>query len=987
MFWKFDLHPNSSLDTILSKEECTLSEILDEDDVLQECKSQNRKLLDFLVKPEILEELVDFITKEPADDVDEKLRYKYPNIACELLISDVQIIVDQLSCGDVLLNKLWTFLESETPLNPLLASFFSKVISLLITRKTSVVLEFLKSKEKPVDRILGHIDTSAIMDLVLRLATNVEVTEQRFELLQWLNEEKLIQKLIDLVDPQCSSDKICNASQALCDLIKTSRDHMSQLQETAYPDPLLSTIENKETLTTLLDHMLHEVHLNSSSDALVGGVCVLLTLLEVNKSNSESPFANVELGEPVTALDAERLAHGVTITLSALVPRLEGFHKILIDPPPMSVMITTAGTLDPPFGKTRLQVMKLLAAVLQTNSEEANEELAKLGTLQVMWELFFQYPWNNFLHSEVEHCINTILCNSPVEKDDDGEHLLLTTLMKDINLIHKITDIFSVQEKGKDSGVKRHGYMGHLTKIANDVYQGMEKGKNHEKISSLYNELEKEDRDKWEQFVSGKLAEINKRNSTDLAGRHPLQSSDDDDEEFRPVSFLRNGNASSYQQAFTHYQMQQMAPEFLDNIGFDEEQFPESDEQMNAPFDRIGDVNFTIDANDNNANSAMFEAACNERIHAFDDNDSDEEDVWPAKEITFSSAVELRSSASEDSESSESEEEEVEGRDEKSSLNKLNAEETGEPTIRTSSPCPKDKPNEDSSMDVDHNDVWTTNFEADPMSMDVQGADPVSVGWTNEPSKTEKEDNCGWAKFDDISSISETSSQTLTVEQRSSSPVAMDTEASSPNPAAAGSAYVVDSEEAEMSDEVSKSDAATNSENAATNADMRNDVFIDENDEKQLSNREPESVEPETDRMNPETSNNPPEREVPPAVSETDDNDDRLNEDAESRLQSDEGKEADGETTTAPTSSKTNGTTEVSETKTTEPTPTLDSFRPRSECERTSEVNANSEDTAQEGSDDSRASEELTQADPVDNTASPSPEKIPVSARNGPSLS
>lgn len=29
--------------------------------------------------------------------------------------------------------------------------------------------------------------------------------------------------------------------------------------------------------------------------------------------------------------------------------------------------------------------------------------------------------------------------------------------------------------------------MGHLTKIANDLYQGMEKGKNQEKLSAMYN--------------------------------------------------------------------------------------------------------------------------------------------------------------------------------------------------------------------------------------------------------------------------------------------------------------------------------------------------------------------------------------------------------------------------------------------------------------------------------------------------------------------
>lgn len=32
--------------------------------------------------------------------------------------------------------------------------------------------------------------------------------------------------------------------------------------------------------------------------------------------------------------------------------------------------------------------------------------------------------------------------------------------------------------------------------------------------------------------------------------------------------------------AFANYQLQQMAPEFLDSMGFDEDHFPESDDDM-----------------------------------------------------------------------------------------------------------------------------------------------------------------------------------------------------------------------------------------------------------------------------------------------------------------------------------------------------------------------------------------------------------------------
>ena len=43
MFWKFDLRTSSHLEALLDKEDVTLTELMDEEDVLQECKAQNRR--------------------------------------------------------------------------------------------------------------------------------------------------------------------------------------------------------------------------------------------------------------------------------------------------------------------------------------------------------------------------------------------------------------------------------------------------------------------------------------------------------------------------------------------------------------------------------------------------------------------------------------------------------------------------------------------------------------------------------------------------------------------------------------------------------------------------------------------------------------------------------------------------------------------------------------------------------------------------------
>jgi len=51
----------------------------------------------------------------------------------------VNEITEMLVTTQPLLNSIYTFLESDDDLNPLQASFFSKVMGLLITRRSQVV--------------------------------------------------------------------------------------------------------------------------------------------------------------------------------------------------------------------------------------------------------------------------------------------------------------------------------------------------------------------------------------------------------------------------------------------------------------------------------------------------------------------------------------------------------------------------------------------------------------------------------------------------------------------------------------------------------------------------------------------------------------------------------------------------------------------------------------------------------------------------------
>uniref|UniRef100_A0A673YAT4 Protein phosphatase 6, regulatory subunit 2a n=1 Tax=Salmo trutta TaxID=8032 RepID=A0A673YAT4_SALTR len=584
MFWKFDLHTTSHIDQLLDREDVTLRELMEEDDVLQECKAQNRRLLLFLSQDHCMTELVNLITTEPPADLEEKSRFKFPNIACELLTSDVSLINDKLGGDESLLETLYHFLEQDPPLNPLLASFFSKTIGNLIARKTEQVISFLRKKDGFIDLVLKHIDASAMMDLLLRLISCVEPAPLRQEVLNWLSEEKLIQRLTELIHTGKDEERQSNASQTLCDIIRLSRDQANQMQENVEADPLLAVLESQESVAGLLKTMFEG---ERSEASIVNGTQVLLTLLETRRSGLEGLMDLYSQGY-------ERSYTVNSSILHAIEPHLKDFQQLLLNPPKKSAILTTVGLLEEPLGNARLHVARLVAALLQTSAPSVCQELCKLTTMDQLLDLFFKYSWNNFLHFQVELCVASILNHSvPEERPIPGPELSLRglvsvrSLFQKCRLVQRILDAWEENDQIQAEGGARRGNMGHLTRMANMVVQNLEKGPVQSQISDLIKGmcLPEDCRGHWESFVDETLRETNRRNTVELVSTHNLHSSSEDDDMESPFP-----NDLSLQQAFSDYQIQQMTANFVDQFGFNDEEFSEHDENINwtASFGEAG---------------------------------------------------------------------------------------------------------------------------------------------------------------------------------------------------------------------------------------------------------------------------------------------------------------------------------------------------------------------------------------------------------------
>ncbi|TFK46656.1 SAPS-domain-containing protein [Heliocybe sulcata] len=207
MFWRFGLY--HSLDSLLDKEDVSLEEILDEDELLQECKEQNSRLIDYFQRVDVLQKLLGYVTGQI--ECEEKGRFRrYPYVATEVLCSEIWSIVETcLNHSDQLLVPFWETVLNRPPeemkTQMVMASHFAKINAVFLNKKPLEMLAFMQSQPDIVERLLRHIEAPSFVDLLVRI---IQLDEHPAcaGVLEWLSDENLMGRLIDMMAPTSSPD-------------------------------------------------------------------------------------------------------------------------------------------------------------------------------------------------------------------------------------------------------------------------------------------------------------------------------------------------------------------------------------------------------------------------------------------------------------------------------------------------------------------------------------------------------------------------------------------------------------------------------------------------------------------------------------------------------------------------------------------------------------------------------------------------------------
>lgn len=109
------------------------------------------------------------VNESEEEDEKEKKRNRYAFVAAEILSSDNWSICEALMENQPVLCKFWDFLKLAPPLDPLQASYFTKVNESLLDKKTEEMLELFKSLDGAVKNMLQHVDSPMVMDLLLKI--------------------------------------------------------------------------------------------------------------------------------------------------------------------------------------------------------------------------------------------------------------------------------------------------------------------------------------------------------------------------------------------------------------------------------------------------------------------------------------------------------------------------------------------------------------------------------------------------------------------------------------------------------------------------------------------------------------------------------------------------------------------------------------------------------------------------------------------------
>ncbi|XP_013614605.1 PREDICTED: serine/threonine-protein phosphatase 6 regulatory subunit 1 isoform X1 [Brassica oleracea var. oleracea] len=321
-------------------------------------------------------------------------------------------------------------------------------------KKTVPLMNYVKTHQNVFHQLVDLIGITSNMEILIRLVgADDHVYPNHMDVMQWLADSNLLEMVVDKLSPSNFLEVHANAAETLCTIAQNA------------PSPLATKLSSSSFVARIFGHAFGDPQSKSS---LVHTLSVCISLLSPRRSLLSSSFMYSFRGQQIfespISVNPE--------TIATMLPRLGDFVKLLNATSDEKVLPITYGQLRPPLGSHRLKIVEFIAILLKTQSVATGKELASSGAIRRVLDLFFEYPYNNALHHQVE---STIVSCLESKNDEIVDHLLhVCDLIGKILKIEK-QPILSGENQptipvaGKQA--PRVGNIGHISRISNKLVQ------------------------------------------------------------------------------------------------------------------------------------------------------------------------------------------------------------------------------------------------------------------------------------------------------------------------------------------------------------------------------------------------------------------------------------------------------------------------------------------------------------------------------------
>jgi len=536
----------SPIDTIMEKENFKIEELLVEDDILQEIKSNNMQLVDKLCEFESVEIIVKYICEPAPEGADDIRVHKYPYMACEVLCCEVSTMIDVIveARNGELMNKLFSIVTCENLIQNRLAGYFEKILQVLFKRKSIAVLAFLDSKGTDLFKsFCNQLHNYSIMQAMRILllpavqlaredsAVGYMVEENELSstppsslVCIWHKDPTLITYLVEQLTnnsnnnltPGLLQDRIAHISELLTSVIDLSaRDSM-------FHSTMISA-KMIETLSSVAIPKLPESSSSASLDLDVSMAAVLAVLEVVvmqfcdehgtmmSELVQAEKIVNPGKDEDVSKVMLEEMLKAVSKpsveavdVLASLVPRMTQYLKGSTSS--NESISTQSGVKLPKLGLGRLRIVNLVEGMLRMKQPKIDQVIHDTKCVSLVLDLFSLHEWHSLLHQGAMSCVMLI-----VEGGDTPERVALQNqLIAEAKLLQTLMKIIGGSPAGKTepkSGIVgplgRPGQFGHAVVMCESLMKGIVAG------GSMADAVSNSpDSDAWHDFMLATLSEV-----------------------------------------------------------------------------------------------------------------------------------------------------------------------------------------------------------------------------------------------------------------------------------------------------------------------------------------------------------------------------------------------------------------------------------------------------------------------------------------------